>query len=324
MKYVVTIPEIVLLVVTIVTLALFFSIYPITVPWKPVFASPDTQTFYPSDYTLLGSTRYVSGSLTNLTSDDSVYMTFRSYVSASNTTAKTNAFIAYRDSTTSLNTSKERTWTGDTASWGSQTEMATSGSPVRFVRVAYSPIQQRSFEKIVVTLSDDGYLDAYVWDGTGWSVTDNIAFTDIGALATKVYGYKCFDIAYTQQWRYQVDIRLRYVTDMDIIPRERCNGHLLEWRVVDEVGRTLRKYRIPEAWRYWKLYETEEDPYTIQGLQFLREQLMTEKDMQRQAYNLEQVSKQIQMLKNTLRLTEKQFATDQKLQGIIQTATPQR
>jgi len=43
MKYVVTIPEIVLLVVT---LALFFSIYPITVPWKPVFASPDTAEDY--------------------------------------------------------------------------------------------------------------------------------------------------------------------------------------------------------------------------------------------------------------------------------------
>ena len=48
MKYVVTIPEIVLLVVTIVTLALFFSIYPITVPWKPVFASSDTVTFRPN------------------------------------------------------------------------------------------------------------------------------------------------------------------------------------------------------------------------------------------------------------------------------------
>jgi hypothetical protein len=46
MKYVVTIPEIVLLVVTIVILALFFSIYPITVPWKPVFASPDTAEDY--------------------------------------------------------------------------------------------------------------------------------------------------------------------------------------------------------------------------------------------------------------------------------------
>jgi hypothetical protein len=48
MKYVVTIPEIVLLVVTIVMLTLFISIYPITVPWKPVFASPDTLTLRPN------------------------------------------------------------------------------------------------------------------------------------------------------------------------------------------------------------------------------------------------------------------------------------
>lgn len=55
MKYVVTIPEIVLLVVTIVTLILITQI-----PWKPVFASPDTVTFRPNaagtyqDWTIFG------------------------------------------------------------------------------------------------------------------------------------------------------------------------------------------------------------------------------------------------------------------------------
>jgi hypothetical protein len=48
MKSVVTIPKIVLLVVTIVTLTLFVSIYPIKVSWKPVFASPDTITLRPN------------------------------------------------------------------------------------------------------------------------------------------------------------------------------------------------------------------------------------------------------------------------------------
>jgi len=150
-----------------------------------------TTAYNPSGYNLLGSTKYVSGSSTDLQSDNSVYMTFRSYVSASSTTAKTNAFIAYRDSTTTLNTPKERTWTGNSVAWGSQTEMATSGSPVRFTRVAYCPIENRSTEKIVVTLSDDGYLDAYVWDGTSWTVTNNIA--NVGTTAN---AYKCFDVAY--------------------------------------------------------------------------------------------------------------------------------
>jgi len=122
MKYVVTIPEIVLLVVTIVTLALFFSIYPITVPWKPVFASPDTQAFYPSDYNLFGSTKYVLGSLTDLQSDNGVYMQFRSYVSGTSTTAKTDSFIAYRSNTGTNTTSspKNRSWDGDTAAWNAE------------------------------------------------------------------------------------------------------------------------------------------------------------------------------------------------------------
>jgi len=155
------------------------------------YANPDVATFYPSSYNLYGSTKYLTGSVTDLQGNDTAYMTFRSYVSASSSTAKTNAFISYRDSTTSLNTPKERTWTGDTATWGSQNEMATAGSPVRFTRTAYCPIENRSFEKIVVTLSDNGYLDAYVWDGTAWSVT-----TDIANVGTTANAYKCFDIAY--------------------------------------------------------------------------------------------------------------------------------
>lgn len=134
----------------------------------------NTYTYNPSGFNLLDSTKLASGASSDLQSNDAAYMTFRSYVSASSSTAKTDAFVAYRDSTTSLNTSKERTWTGDTATWSSPSEMLTSDSPVRYTRVAYCPIEQRSFEKIVVTLSDDGYLDAYVWDGTAWNVTNDI------------------------------------------------------------------------------------------------------------------------------------------------------
>jgi len=155
------------------------------------YANPDVATFYPSSYNLYGSTKYLTGSVTDLQGNDTAYMTFRSYVSASSSTAKTNAFIAYRDSTTSLDTPKERTWNGSTATWGSQSGMATAGSPVRFTRVAYCPIENRSFEKIVVTLSDNGYLDAYVWDGSAWSVK-----TDIASVGTTANAYRCFDIAY--------------------------------------------------------------------------------------------------------------------------------
>jgi hypothetical protein len=190
-KCVIAIPKSVLLVVTILTLALFTSIYPI--PWKTVSASPVTQAFYPSGYNLLGSTQYYSGTLSDLQSDNSVNMTFRSYVSATSTTTKTDAFIAYRSNTgtDTLNSPKNRNWDGDTAAWGGENEMPTAGSPVRYSRVAWCTVQNRSFEKIVVSISDDGYLDAYVWDGSAWNVTNNIGFA-----GTTANAYKPFDIIY--------------------------------------------------------------------------------------------------------------------------------
>jgi hypothetical protein len=142
--------------------------------------------YNPSGYNLGGSTALVSGATSDLTSNDGMYMQFRSY--EINSTSKTDASIAYRDSTTSLSTPKERTWTGDTATWNSQSELPTSGNTVRYSRVAYSPIRSRSYEKIVVTLSSDGYLDAYVWNGTSWAVTNNIA--------SCIAGYRCFDLKY--------------------------------------------------------------------------------------------------------------------------------
>ncbi|MEM2107821.1 MAG: hypothetical protein QXL10_00855 [Candidatus Bathyarchaeia archaeon] len=101
------------------------------------------------------------------------------------------AFIAYRGNTGSytLSSPKNRIWAG--SSWASEREMSSAGSPVRWVRSAYCPVQSRGCEVIVVTLSDDGYLDAYVWTGTSWDVTNNIAST-----GTTVNAYRCFDIAY--------------------------------------------------------------------------------------------------------------------------------
>ncbi|MCW4008861.1 MAG: hypothetical protein NWF09_09275, partial [Candidatus Bathyarchaeota archaeon] len=122
-------------------------------------------------------------------SSDDVCMNFKSYMSSPPNADKTEAFVAYRDSTTSLNTPKGRTWDGESLSWSPQGELPTANSPVRWVRVAYSPLESRSYEKIVVTLSDDGYLDAYVWNGTTWLVTSNIAFPGTS-------DYRCFDVAY--------------------------------------------------------------------------------------------------------------------------------
>jgi hypothetical protein len=114
----------------------------------------------------------------------------------------TEAFIAYRDTTTTLNTAKARLWLNDTAGWDAQTELPSAGSPVRSVKVAYSPLQERSGEKIVVTLSDDGYLDAFVWNSSNWHTTNNIGY--VGTVAN---AYRPFNVAYE---RTSGDILLVY------------------------------------------------------------------------------------------------------------------
>ncbi|MFH0848407.1 MAG: hypothetical protein V1857_02760, partial [archaeon] len=122
------------------------------------------------------------------------YMTFRSYPTQTSTTSLSKAIIGYRSNTgASLSTPKARSWSG--SAWdASEMELSTSGSPVRWVRAAYCPLMGRYYEKIMVTLSDDGYLDAYVWTGSGWSVTNNIGFTD--TTTSDKWGYRPFDVTY--------------------------------------------------------------------------------------------------------------------------------
>jgi hypothetical protein len=152
-----------------------------------------TSQYFPANSNLLGSTRSISGSISGLQANDLGYLSFRSYITQTSTTSFSNAFINYR-STTSLgvNYPKNRTWNGTT--WSSENETAMwAGSPVRWVRSAFCPRVERSTERILVTLGDDGYLDAYVWDGPNadWYVVNDLAFSGISANA-----YSCYDVAY--------------------------------------------------------------------------------------------------------------------------------
>jgi hypothetical protein len=155
----------------------------------------NSTSYNPTSYSLLGNTRLVSGSTNNLFSDDSIYMTTRSFASTTSAANKTDAFIAYRSNTgmDGLSSPKSRSWDGDTALWSEESEMPNAGNSVLFARVAYCPIQQRSFEKIVVTLSEEGYLDAYVYDGSSWVTTNNLGqvWMSQPTLATRPY-----DVAY--------------------------------------------------------------------------------------------------------------------------------
>jgi hypothetical protein len=90
------------------------------------------------------------------------------------------AMIAYRSNTgaNGLNSPKVRVWNNETG-WGSEIELDSAGSPVRFVRLAFSPISPK---RIIVTQSDDGYLDAYASsDGNTWIFSSNIGYVGVAA-----------------------------------------------------------------------------------------------------------------------------------------------
>jgi len=151
-----------------------------------------TAPYNPSGYNLLGYTSHASGTISDLASDNSAYMIFHSYASQTSATSLSRATIGYRSNTgtSTLSSPKMRSWSG--SAWdGTETELSTAGSPVRWVRTACCPLMARCYEKIIVTLSDDGYLDAYVWTGSSWSVT-----IQIGNVGTIANAYRPFDIAY--------------------------------------------------------------------------------------------------------------------------------
>ncbi|MEM3364586.1 MAG: S8 family serine peptidase, partial [Candidatus Micrarchaeia archaeon] len=106
-----------------------------------------------------------------------------------------NAIIAYRSNTGSgLNFPKIRFWnsTGE-GSWGPEIQLPTAGSPVRWAVVKWSPISSKI---VLVTLSDDGYLDGYVCMGNctnvaNWQVTNNI-----GQVWTTAAAQRRFDVGF--------------------------------------------------------------------------------------------------------------------------------
>jgi len=92
------------------------------------------------------------------------------YVALARAYVTPDAVIGYRSSTGGgVNIPKTRTWDG--SQWGSETTQSTTGSPIRDAEIAWSPTVADT--RIIVTLSDDGWLDAYVCTPS-CSVTNNI------------------------------------------------------------------------------------------------------------------------------------------------------
>jgi len=104
------------------------------------------------------------------------------FISAFNVIA-TDGFVAYRSNTSvnALNSPKIRYWNntanGGNGSWSSEIELASAGSPVRKVVLKESPVDSKI---VMVSLSDDGFLDGYVCmkncdNVSYWNLTSNIA-----------------------------------------------------------------------------------------------------------------------------------------------------
>ncbi|GAH05788.1 unnamed protein product, partial [marine sediment metagenome] len=86
-----------------------------------------------------------------------------------------------------VNYPKIRNWTG--ADWDSEIEMDNGGSPVQWVRTEYSPTEANL--SLTVTLSTDGNLDSWFYDGSDWTFYSNIA-----SVGTTADIYPSFDLAF--------------------------------------------------------------------------------------------------------------------------------
>ena len=110
-----------------------------------------------------------------------------------------SGFAAYRSSVNTGNP-KISLWNGSAnggnGSWSTSIQLPTSGSPLRQAVIKYSPI---STKVALVTLSDDGYLDAYVCiynctDPLQWTVSNNI-----GQVWTTAATQRRYDIEFSSK-----------------------------------------------------------------------------------------------------------------------------
>jgi len=139
-----------------------------------------------STETITTGSKFAGSFPTDIQSQNDIFIQYRE------STDTADAAGAYQSNTgtNTLSSPKTRTW--DSSSWTVETEQATAGSPLRAVRMAFSPVI--SNQRIIVTLSDNGWLDAYVCTST-CTVTNDIGRVWSSAPSTAAVP---FDIAYEQ------------------------------------------------------------------------------------------------------------------------------
>jgi hypothetical protein len=117
-------------------------------------ASDTTASTYPSRYTLVGSTSWVSGDLSDLASNDNIYMTFRSYYSETDTTD----FVD--DNTSNVDSSADK---GTHSSFSAQKTGPDS--------IYDTMIEENTASASNTTLIDSESFED-TWPPPGWAETD--------------------------------------------------------------------------------------------------------------------------------------------------------
>ena len=156
---------------------------------RPWYVAVDP-SHLPASFLLTNGTKIVDGDISNLTLADNSSLILLSYA-LNFSSNKSTATAAYKSNTlvNTIQSPKVRTWDGN--AWSAESELATAGSNLAHMRIVNSPQKYRYWEKILVTASSDGYLDAYVWDGSAWQVSNDIGYVGPNAASTRP-----FDIAY--------------------------------------------------------------------------------------------------------------------------------
>jgi hypothetical protein len=206
--------------------------------------------YHPENVTPLNWSTRLSGSPSDLENDDGIYMIFNSYISAASEITPSRALVAYRS--TDGSGSQYPKYREFYEVWGSQLELPPASTTVRSIRVAYCTRLERLQEVIVVALSDDGYLNAYIYNGTKWS------YTLLGRVWTTAPSTpdRPFDIAYEGSSGRAIVVYANTLTDgtKDLSYRIWNGTDWSEEYYIDDPGHTTHAtYR-------WVLLETNPRP----------------------------------------------------------------
>jgi len=166
-----------------------------------------SDSYPPTGYNLLGATAYVSGALTDLHSDDDVYMVFRSYVSQ----ISAQTFYAHQETITigGLDYYRLRLESGDATGTSLSASMASTGRqllgkfvcpltgvtsiPASMWRVYYRMWHSSVPEEVLTNSPSSNPAGTWSNKPYAFSSDDNYAYTDIEE-ATQQYGNYGFSV----------------------------------------------------------------------------------------------------------------------------------